>query len=82
MARREPQNLDAEISVLGCGFLERSALDKLMDEVNEDMFYSKANRIIYKAMKELHSMASTNIMMSNTIQTPKSTFFYKASTKL
>ena len=54
MARREPQNLDAEISVLGCGFLERSALDKLMDEVNEDMFYSEANRIIYKAMKELH----------------------------
>lgn len=54
MARREPQNLDAEISVLGCGFLERSALDKLMDEVNEDMFYSEANRTIYKAMKELH----------------------------
>ncbi len=55
MARKEPQNLDAEISVLGCAFLERSALDKIMDEVDEEMFYSDANRTIYKAMKELHT---------------------------
>ncbi len=54
MARKEPQNLDAEISVLGCGFLEKSALDKIMDEVTDDMFYSEANRLIYKTMKELH----------------------------
>ena len=54
MARKEPQNLDAEISVLGCGFLEKSALDKIMDEVSDDMFYSDANRIIYKTMKNLH----------------------------
>lgn len=54
MARREPQNLDAEISVLSCGFLEKSALDKIMDEVSDDMFYSEANRLIYKTMKELH----------------------------
>lgn len=55
MARREPQNLDAEISVLGCGFLEKSALDKIMDEVTDDMFYSEANQLIYKIMKELHT---------------------------
>lgn len=54
MARKEPQNLDAELSVLGCGFLEKSALDKIMDEVSDDMFYSDANRTIYKAMKTLH----------------------------
>jgi len=54
MARKEPQNLDAEISVLGCGFLEKSALDKIMDEVSDDMFYSEANKIIYKTMKNLH----------------------------
>ena len=54
MARKEPQNIDAEISVLGCGFLEKSALDKIMDEVSDDMFYSEANKIIYKAMKTLH----------------------------
>lgn len=54
MARKEPQNVDAEISVLGCGFLEKSALDKIMDEVSDEMFISDANRIIYKAMKTLH----------------------------
>jgi len=54
MARKEPQNLDAEISVLGCGFLEKNALDKIMDSVDDEMFYSEANRLIYKAMKELH----------------------------
>ena len=55
MARKEPQNIDAEISVLGCGFLEKSALDKIMDEVSDDMFYSEANKTIYKAMKTLHT---------------------------
>ena len=55
MARKEPQNIDAEISVLGCGFLEKSALDKIMDEVSDEMFYSEANKTIYKAMKALHS---------------------------
>lgn len=54
MARKEPQNLDAEISVLGCGFLEKSALDKIMDEVSDDMFFSDQNRLIYKTMKNLH----------------------------
>ena len=54
MARREPQNIEAEISVLGCGFLEKTALDKIMDEVNEDMFYSEANKTIFNAMKNLH----------------------------
>ena len=54
MVRKEPQNIDAEISVLGCGFLEKTALDKIMDEVNDEMFYSEKNKIIYKAMKNLH----------------------------
>ena len=55
MARKEPQNIDAEISVLGCGFLEKEALDKIIDEVSDDMFYSDANKIIFKAMKDLHT---------------------------
>lgn len=55
MARKEPQNIDAEISVLGCGFLEKSALDKIMDEVTDEMFYSEAHKTIYKAMKALHN---------------------------
>ncbi len=55
MARREPQNIEAEISVLGCGFLEKTALDKIMDEVSEDMFYNESNKTIFKAMKSLYT---------------------------
>ncbi len=55
MPRREPQNIEAEISVLGCGFLEKTALDKICDEVSEDMFYSEANKTIFAAMKKLHT---------------------------
>ena len=52
--RKTPQNVEAEISVLGCGFLDRTALDKIMDEVSEEMFYDPKNRTIYKAMRTLH----------------------------
>ncbi len=55
MPRREPQNIEAEISVLGCGFLSQEALDKIMDEVSEEMFYSEQNRTIFKAMKSLQT---------------------------
>ena len=55
MARREPQNIEAEIAVLGCAFLEKTALDKVMDEVSEDMFYNEANKEIFKAMKSLYT---------------------------
>ena len=45
MARKEPQNIEAEISILGCAFLEKTALDKVMDEVSEEMFYSEPNQL-------------------------------------
>ena len=35
MPRREPQNIEAEISVLGCGFLEKDALDKIAEYLIE-----------------------------------------------
>ena len=54
MARSEPQNLDAEMSVLGCAFLGRSSLDKIMDEVTDEMFNDSRNKEIYKVIKELH----------------------------
>ena len=54
MSRKEPQNIDAEISVLGCAFLDKTALDKIMDEVSDEMFYSEANRHIFDAIKSLY----------------------------
>lgn len=34
--------------------LRKTALDKILDEVTEEMFYDEANRIIFKTMKNLH----------------------------
>ena len=74
MPRREPQNIEAEISVLGCGFLEKNALDKILDEVSEDMFYSDANRIIFKAMKTLSTegIAVNSVTVCNELDKNKS----------
>jgi replicative DNA helicase len=49
----EPKNLEAEMQVLGCAYLSKSALDKMCDELNEDMFYDKKNAAIFTAMKEI-----------------------------
>ena len=53
MARKEPQNIDAEISVLGCGFLDnKEALDKIMDEVTDDMLL-RENDLLNAENKQL-----------------------------
>lgn len=55
MAERQmPQNLEAEMSVLGVAFLNKYALEKIVEELEEDMFYSDANRKIFAAIKALH----------------------------
>lgn len=52
--RRMPQNLEAEMSILGACFLSSYALDKVCEEVNRDMFFSDANKRIFDAIYELH----------------------------
>ncbi|MEG0799028.1 MAG: replicative DNA helicase [Bacilli bacterium] len=52
---KEPQNLEAEVSILGCAFLSQSALDKVCEEMSEEMFYDKAHKIIYACLKELNT---------------------------
>ncbi len=51
--RRMPQNLEAEMSVLGVCFLSKDALNKVCEEVSADMFYSEANQKIFDAIKSL-----------------------------
>lgn len=51
--KNEPQNLEAEIAVLSCAFFSESALDKVCEDLNEDMFYDQNNRKIYNVIKEL-----------------------------
>ena len=52
--RKLPQNLEAEMAVLGCSFLTNYALDKVCEELDSDMFMSEPNRRIFDAIKSLH----------------------------
>lgn len=52
--RDEPKNLEAEMAVLGCGFLSSYALEKMCEELTSDMFYDKKNASIFNAMNEIH----------------------------
>ena len=55
MARKMPQNLEAEMSVLGVAFLDKNSLSKICEELTEDVFYSDQNKKIYEAIKSLYS---------------------------
>ncbi len=52
--RKVPQNLEAEMAVLGSAFLTGYALDKICEELQPEMFFSTANQRIFEAIYELH----------------------------
>ena len=55
MAQRKlPQNLDAEMSVLGICFLNEYALDKVCEELLPEMFFDEKNRTIFESVCDLH----------------------------
>lgn len=53
-ARALPNDLEAEMSVLGVAFLSKDSLEIINDEVTEDMFYSDKNRAIFNAIISLY----------------------------
>lgn len=53
-ARVMPQNLEAEMSVLGVAFLDPYALEKIVENISEDMFFNDANKKIYQALVSLY----------------------------
>ncbi len=54
MAKKEtPNNLEAEQSVIGSMFLERTALQKACEVLTEESFYSEKNAKIFKTIKEM-----------------------------
>ena len=57
MARKLPQNLEAEMSVLGVAFLDDKLISKIVEEVNEDMFYDDRNKKLFQAIKSLHEQS-------------------------
>src|SRR4030043_1343544 len=52
-ARVPPQNIEAEMSVLGSLMLDKDAIIKIADLGHPDYFYKDANRLIYETMLEL-----------------------------
>lgn len=52
--RKLPQNLDAEMSVLGICFLNEYALDKVCEELLPEMFFDDKNRNIFTTICDLH----------------------------
>ncbi len=52
-ARIPPQNIDAEMSVLGSLMLDKEAIYRIADFLNPRDFYKNEHRVIYEAMLEL-----------------------------
>lgn len=53
-ARALPSDNEAEMSVLGVSFLNNEALERINDEVSEDMFFNEKNRTIFNAIISLY----------------------------
>ncbi|MGN0967397.1 MAG: replicative DNA helicase [Candidatus Coprovivens sp.] len=52
--RKMPQNIEAEMSVLGVAFLNKNALVKICEDLYPDMFYSEANKKLFEAIKRCY----------------------------
>lgn len=51
--RIPPQNIDAEMALLGSVMLRPLGLNEIMDSIHRDSFYVEKHRLIYQAMTEL-----------------------------
>jgi replicative DNA helicase len=52
--RLPPQNIEAEMSVLGSLMLDKDAIVKIADLIRPEDFYKDANRLVYETMLELY----------------------------
>ena len=55
MARAMPNNLEAEMSVLGCAFLGGNLVDKIVEEMHAEMFFDERNKVLFNAIVQLHN---------------------------
>ena len=53
MNREIPKNIDAEQSVIGSIFLSKKALEKVLENLNEDMFYLDSHKKIFGCISTL-----------------------------
>lgn len=52
--RTMPNNVDAEMNILGIAFLDKLSLNKICEELNRDIFYEEKNKIIFDVIVEMH----------------------------
>src|SRR3989344_1023061 len=55
---KQPQNLDAEASLLGSLIIDSDSFIKIADLINADDFYNDQHRAIFNAMRTLHDKRS------------------------
>jgi replicative DNA helicase len=55
LERIPPQNLEAEMSLLGALLIDKDAMLKVADEIDESDFYKNAHGLIYQVILELYS---------------------------
>jgi len=69
-ARIPPQNLEAELSILGSLMLEREAWDQVADHIGAEDFYKPSHQKIYAAISELQkkNLPVDLITVSNSLQ--------------
>lgn len=53
-SRVMPQNVEAEMSVLGVPFLNPHSLEKIMETITEEMFFVEAHKKIFNALVSLY----------------------------
>lgn len=69
-ARIPPQNLEAELSILGSLMLEKEAWDQVADHISAEDFYKPSHQKIYTAIAELQqkNLPVDLITVSNNLQ--------------
>jgi len=55
ISKLPPQNLEAEVALLGALMIDKDVIIKVADILGEEDFYKDSHGIIYKSMRELYS---------------------------
>ncbi|MCU0679326.1 MAG: replicative DNA helicase [Planctomycetes bacterium] len=55
VAKLPPQNLEAEQSFLGCLMIDKDAIIKVADIIDENDFYKDGHRLLFATIKELYA---------------------------
>jgi len=73
ISKLPPQNLEAEIALLGALLIDKDAIIKVADIINDEDFYKDAHGKIYAAMRELfaHSEPIDILSLANRLEEKK-----------